>query len=254
VFDQILAVSVVILPTLFAVFIEVTSKKIKERQYWKNAVRAFGVGLSAVTWFQMSRAGRTANIDRQNAIVETSERVSAKVSESVSKSVTHAVSEQYTQTINSLQTQIGTLQSQLTTQGKKVDVIQESDIVTGKKPVKVEITNGSPPGNPTGQPAVRVSRVFVTPRPEYGKLAIEFILTTDRVMNGGKASFHCKNKINNGTAQIAGASTQMGAGGLDDQNTFKAWIETPNWTPAYPLVVTLYADEDIGKCVIKLLE
>ena|ERR1700741_453719 len=71
------------LPTLFAVGIEVVSKKIKEHPYWRFGVLVFGVGLSVLTWFHMSRATRQANSDREKAIIETSERVSAKVSESV---------------------------------------------------------------------------------------------------------------------------------------------------------------------------
>jgi arginine exporter protein ArgO len=75
--DQILAVAVVLLPTLFAVGIEGVSKEIKQHPYWRRIVFTFGIGLSVLTWFQMSRANKTATIDRQNAIVETSKRVSA---------------------------------------------------------------------------------------------------------------------------------------------------------------------------------
>src|SRR5216684_158795 len=139
--DQILAVAVVLLPTLFAVGIEVVSKEIKAHPYWRIAVLAFGLGLSALTWFQMSQATKAANTERAKAIVETSEKVSAQVSESVSKSVTKALSDQYTGTINSLQGQIGTLQAQLATQGKNVDAIKSSNIVTGKAPIKVELAN-----------------------------------------------------------------------------------------------------------------
>jgi hypothetical protein len=251
--DQVLSLMVVILPTLFAIGIEVVPEKIKKHLYWPIGVVAFGVGLSVLTGFQMFRANKIAAADRQSAIVETSQRVSESVSESVSRSVTKSVSEQYTQTINGLQLQIGTLEAQLTAQGRKVDVIRGSNIVTGKEPIKVEVTN-QPPGAPAG-PAVRVSRMFVTPRPQYGKMAMQFILTTDRVMNGGKALLHCQNKINNGTAQISGASITAGGGGMQDQNTFKAWIDAPNWAPSSPLVITLYFDEpDLGKCDITLLE
>lgn len=54
--NQMLAVLVVILPTLFAVVLEAVSKEIKERPYWRIGVLAFGVGLSALTWLQIARA------------------------------------------------------------------------------------------------------------------------------------------------------------------------------------------------------
>ncbi len=42
--DQILAVAVVLLPTLFAVGVEVVSKEIKDHPYWRIVVLTFGVG------------------------------------------------------------------------------------------------------------------------------------------------------------------------------------------------------------------
>lgn len=86
--DQILAWAVVILPTIFALGIEVVSKEIREHPYWRIGVIVFGIGLSSLTWFQMSQATKVANREQERAI----ERVSAKVSESVSKSVSESVS------------------------------------------------------------------------------------------------------------------------------------------------------------------
>jgi hypothetical protein len=255
--DQLLAVAVVLLPTLFALAVEIVSKEIKEHPYWRAAVLAFGIGLSALTWFQLSRATKEAAVDREAAIQETSRKVSGDVSEAVSKSVSKSVADQYTQTINTLQTQIGTLQGQLEKQGQSVEAIKSSNFVSGKSPVKVEVTNqpsvGTAP-SPNAGPNIRVSRMFVDAKKEYGKMAIQFILTTDRVMNGGRARFHCDNKINNGIAQISGASAMMGASGRDDDHTFTAEIEAPNWSPNFPLVVTLYADADVGKCEISAIE
>src|SRR5216684_61281 len=100
--NQVLAVLVILLPTLFAVVLEVVSKEIKENAYWRVGVLAFGMGLSALTWFQVSRATKAADADRQNAIVETSQRVSAEVS----KSVTQAVTNQYANMVASQKKQI----------------------------------------------------------------------------------------------------------------------------------------------------
>ncbi len=250
--DQLLACIVVILPTLFALGIEAVSKEIKEHPYWRIGVIAFGVGLSALTWFQMSQANEAARADREAAVVDTSKRVSAAVSESVTQSVTKAVSEQYTQTINSLHAEIGSLQVQLAAQDKKVDVIQGSNIVTGKKPIRVEIAN--PGVLPTGEPplSIHASAMPVVPNLQYGKNARQFILTTNKVMNGGRVRITCKNKINQGSATLPGAGAIMsGGGGMMDEKTYVSGIGAPNWSPDFPLAVTLYFDEDdLGPCTI----
>lgn len=102
-----------------------------------------------------------------------------------------------------------------------------------------------------GEPQIRVSRLPLQPTPQYGKLATEFILTTTTVMNGGRVSIHCDNKINKGQAVLAGASVLMGGSSLQDEHTFLTGIDAPNWSPSMPLVVTLFFDEpDLGKCTI----
>ena len=243
---------IVILPFVFGLSIEIISKNVRERPYYRGAVILFGLVLSALTWFQMSRARKASSIERDSAVVETSKRVSAEVSESVSRSVTKSVSEQYTQTVNRLQAQIGSLHAQLAAQGKKVDVIQGSNIVTGKKPVRVEIEN--PSALPTGEPRldIHVSAMPGIPNPQYGKNARQFILTTNKVMNGGRVRIGCQNKINRGSATLSGAGVIMGgAGGMADENTYVSGIDAPNWSPDFPLVITLYFDEgDLGFCKI----
>jgi hypothetical protein len=255
-FDLLLSWAVVILPTAFALVIEVVSKEMKERPYWRVGVIAFGIGLSSLTWFQMSRATKEANADREKAIVETSEKVSSKVSasvsESVSKSVTKAVSDQYTGTINSLQLQIGSLQGQIALQGKNVEAIKSSNLVTGKQPVKIEVANPEA----LSKPNVSVSAMTVASDPRYGKNAMQFILTTDRVMSGGRAVISCKNKINQGVAQVLGTGgiATTGQGGLLSDHEYRADIVLPNWSPDSPFVVTLYFDEDtLGPCSVKPL-
>jgi hypothetical protein len=70
--DQILAVLAVLLPTLFAVVIEVASKEIRAHPYWRIGVLAFGVGLSALTWVQISRndGAHAREIERQHNEME----------------------------------------------------------------------------------------------------------------------------------------------------------------------------------------
>jgi hypothetical protein len=249
--DVILGVAVVLLPTLFAVGIELVSKEIRDNRYWKWGVLAFGVVISALTGTQIYRANKNGAANTQKAIEETSSKVSASVSESVSKTL----SSQYAQTINRLQLQVGLFQSQLSAQGRSVEAIQHSKILSSSEPLKVEVTNQSQGQGTVGSsPTVRISRIYVTPD-KRGKTATQFILTTDRVMNGGKALFQCAGKINSGSAEISGAGVMIGGGAMVDDHTFKAWIESPNWAPSSPLVVTLYYDEDdIGTCQITPLE
>jgi hypothetical protein len=134
-FDRLLAWLVILLPTLFALSIELVSKEIKEHPYWRFGVAIFGIGLSGLTWFQISRADKLATAERQ--------AVTAEVSENVRKTVT----EQYERTVTEQRLENDELKKALAAQGKDVSVIKSSNIVTGKKPVKVEITNPPSPGS-----------------------------------------------------------------------------------------------------------
>ena len=116
--DQILAVSVVLLPTLFAVGIEVVSKEIKEHLNWRIAVLGFGVGLSVLTWFQMSRAANNARKDQEDAIKTTatkvSEQVAPRVAAETSTKVTEALNRDYGKVISDLYKEIGQLEGRIT--------------------------------------------------------------------------------------------------------------------------------------------
>jgi hypothetical protein len=165
--------------------------------------------------------------------------------------LSHERQAKYAMTINQLQLQIGSLQGKLDAQGKSVDEIKGSNIVSGNKPIPVQIMNlaGVPLGS---QPDIHVSRIPATPNPKYGKNAVQFIVSTDRVMNGGKARIACNNKINQGIAMLGNTGTIMtGQGGLLDEHTYQSPIDSPNWAPNAPLVITLYFDEDdLGTCSI----
>jgi hypothetical protein len=133
--DRILMFAVVTGPTLFAVAVEAMSEGVRKHWFWRYGVMIFGLLLSGLTWWQISRAEESASIAQEAAI----ERVTTETSERVTK----VVSEQYQKVVTSLTDQIGALKGQLSEQGKKVDVISNSNIVTGKSPIKVEVTNPS---------------------------------------------------------------------------------------------------------------
>jgi hypothetical protein len=105
-FDQILTVAVVLLPTIFAVVIELVSEDIKKSGFWRVGVLVFGVVLSILTFYQIHRADGIAAKDREDAIEKTSQSVSEKVVPKVaaetSANVTEALNQQYGSVISGL--------------------------------------------------------------------------------------------------------------------------------------------------------
>lgn len=89
--DLILTWAVVILPSIFALAIEVVSKTIKERLVWRIAVIVFGIGLSALTGLQISRADKIATKDRDNAIIATAVETSSRVNSQMKGNVISAL-------------------------------------------------------------------------------------------------------------------------------------------------------------------
>jgi hypothetical protein len=141
--DQTLGWAVIWLPIALSVaFIFVPAKSEDAQQYikWRYWLVAVAVLLGALSWWQQSRAIRASSADREKAITETSKQVSADV--------TKVVTSQYAQMIADQKAQILQLQNQLVAQGRDVRLIKGSNIVTGKSPVKVEVTNQNLPSEP----------------------------------------------------------------------------------------------------------
>lgn len=76
------------------------------------------------------------------------------------------------------------------------------------------------------------------------------ILTTPVVMNGARVQIKCNGKVNTVSAWLSGTSFAIGRAELIDGHTIRVQIDTPNWSPSNPLVVTIYGDEDLGHCGI----
>ena len=166
----------------------------------------------------------------------------------MSADVTKAVTQQYSQMIADQKQENADLKKQLAEQGKKVDVIQKSNIVTGKNPIKVEVTN-PPPGGGEHPPEIHAALHEATPNPQYGQKALEFIVTTNKVMNGARGRVQCsKGKINRGTARVLGTGMTSGGVNTADDHTVIVDFISPNWSPDYPLSITLYYDDDLGTC------
>lgn len=239
---------VIAIPFLVTVGATVLTLKLPhERHYWKfvGAAIVVGLGFSGIAYWQQVRSMGQARVDQDKAIRDTADRVAKKTTDNV----TEALGNQYGSIIKEMTGQNESLRSQLTEQGKKVDKISGSDIVSGKNPLRVEVTN---PQGVSGEPSLSVhtSEMRITPDPSLGHNASQVILTTNKRMNGARMTVVCKDKILRGSfARLAGASTTSGSSALTDDHTMLVDISSPDWSPEYPLIVTLYYEADnMGVC------
>jgi hypothetical protein len=116
VFDIVLAWIVVIAPTLFALGLEVVDERVRKHRFWKYGVLAFGISLSALTFWQQYRAAKSAKADEETAIQHTAETVTRelapKVAADTSSAVTSSLNKEYGMVIGNLYRQIGEMQTQ----------------------------------------------------------------------------------------------------------------------------------------------
>jgi hypothetical protein len=210
---------------------------------WRIGFAIFAVLYSGLVWFWQYRTTSEDEIKRQNAIIQNS------------GDVRKIVKEEDQGVVTSLNTTISTLSDLVSKQQTQINDIHNSSFVTGKKPVQVEIANpkslpqqnASAPADP--QPDINVSSMSVAS--DRSKYATEFILTTNKVMNGGDVIVKCANPFKTGTAQISGAGVQgLSGSGMLDSNTYETGISFPNWSPRQPLTITLYFDDrkGLGQC------
>jgi hypothetical protein len=80
-FDKILAMLAILLPTLFAVTVELVNRKTKERPAWRVGVITFGIAISAITGLQIYRSDR-AHTEEVRQQREESQQVRAELRES----------------------------------------------------------------------------------------------------------------------------------------------------------------------------
>lgn len=157
--DQILSWPVLVVPValgLIVILVPAKHEDEKGHMRWRFVLGISLILYGGLSWWQQSRATKASVKDRESAIQETAQTVAAATSASVTKTVTQL----YSGMISDQKTQIAQLQSQLAEQGKKVDVISNSNIVTGKSPIKVEVTNPSAPVEGDVQPP-RVAHVVL---------------------------------------------------------------------------------------------
>src|SRR5262250_333906 len=85
---DVLALIVVLGPTIFAIAIEAIDEQIRKHRYWKFGVIVFGLTLSGLTALQLKTQRRTSARERESAIKETSDQVTAAVTEKFKQTVT----------------------------------------------------------------------------------------------------------------------------------------------------------------------
>lgn len=123
--DLILGWAVIFFPTALAVvfiFIPARSENESAHMKWRYCLVMFGVIFSLLAWLQQSRALKASTDDRESAIQETSARVATETADRVTK----AMAAQYEGTISGLNKQIGSLERELSAQGKSVAAIKGS--------------------------------------------------------------------------------------------------------------------------------
>lgn len=170
--NHILVFVVVMGPTIFAVCVEVMSENVRKHPFWKYGVIFFGIVLSVLTWLQISIQDANARREQQAAI----EEVASKTSERVTK----VVSSQYQSVVTGLTNQIAVLKGQLASQSKDISTIKHSNIVTGSKPVPVDVMNLPPANKPQSGRPTNISWQQQAREPVNGKAAV---LVTVRVDN-----------------------------------------------------------------------
>jgi hypothetical protein len=238
--DSILSWVVLLVPVVLGVIvIAVPARHEDEKGHmrWRYALGVCLILYGAITWWQQSRDRTTAAKERQKAVQETAAETSKQVTATVSDLYSHMISEQ--------KTQIANLESELKAQSRNLDAIKGSDIVTGKKPVRVELTN---PGLSPTPPAPVLSGIRIASQKQVPSddpslpFALEVVVQTDVDIVPVKLAVLCDGPIGKGNAGFEGGGAYtMVTQGLADGNDhiFVTKWETPAWTAQRPIIVRL---------------
>jgi hypothetical protein len=245
--DQFLGWAVIAFPFLLSILFIFIPAKVEDKQRhmkWRWVLVLLGVIFSLLAWWQQSRAIQASTKDKETATRETSKQVTADV--------TKAVTEQYSQMITDQKARITELQNQLSAQAKDLRFIKGSNIVTGKKPVKVEVTNND--GQLTSPVAPILTGIRMAsqkripsddPKLPYG---LEVVIQTDADIEPVAIAVICDGVIGKGSGGFSqGGAYTMTKQGLAEghENVFIAEWKSPAWTPQEPIVVRLFSERPI---------
>ena len=153
--------------------------------------------------------------------------------------------------ISEQKTQIANLEAELKMQGRNLSEIKGSNIVSGKKPIKVEVTNPSATATP---PAPILSGIRIASQKQISSddpsfpFGLEVVIQTDVDIIPVKLAVLCDGPIGKGEGGFEGGGAYtMVIQGLAQGNDhiFIAKWETPAWTPEKPIVVRLFSKSAI---------
>jgi hypothetical protein len=143
-FDSVLSWLVLVVPVvlgLIVILVPAKREDAKRHMRWRYILGASLILYGCITAWQQHRAIKASTKERDDAIKQTSAQVT--------RDVTKIVGDQYSEVVKNLTDQIGDLKGQLAKQSKDVNTIKGSDIVTGKKPINVNVVNPTSAPPPT---------------------------------------------------------------------------------------------------------
>lgn len=196
-------------PTVLAICVEIMSEEVRKHRYWKYGVIVFGVTLSILTWVQISVQESASKHDQQVAI----EHVASETSQKVTK----VVSVEYQSVVTNLTNQIAYLKSQIASESKDLNAIRGSNIVSGKKPVKVEVVNPQRQPMQTATQPVNVSWTQDAGSVN-GKHSVTVTVTVDNYVAIPAFLATCDGPCQTQSASVPGESIFQGLGTSNDPN------------------------------------
>lgn len=239
---------VIAIPFLLAVGATVLTLRLPhEKHYWKFVWGAVGIGLlfSGITYWQQARAASQAIADRNTAINETAKKTARQTTDDVKD----ALGKQYQDMVSSLTQQNTELKSQIVGEGKKVETIAGSPFVSGKSPVRVEVTN---PNTSNAVPsAVRSGVLTISQTNKISTRSdapyeVEVVIQSTVDFPSLKLAFRCDKEIVAAVRTNGGALmiTRDGiAQGHPDTFLFQYESAAPQFGPANPQIFDVWTKE-----------
>jgi hypothetical protein len=240
--DTFLGIASYGLPIILAgvgVYVTIYTPAQQNKRLWTSSLIVFCVITLGAMFLQQHRTAKSASIDRQLAIEETTRKVS------------NSVADQYKGEISGLNTRIKSLQEQLTQQSRSVETIKGSNIITGRTPVKVEVTNALPAGSDQALTwhqghLIVTQQQRISTRKEFPFRA-QIVIQSDVEFKSLRLAVRCKEPI--GDANIASDmvafSVRWGIS-TDGKGWFYSYgsAGTP-LSPERPITVNVYAASPI---------
>ena len=244
--DSVLAWLVLVIPVGLGLVVMLVPEKHEDRKgytRWRYILGASLILYGGLCWWQQSRSTKSAFKDRQEAIQQTSTQVTG--------AVTKAVSDQYQAVVKNLTNQIGVLKGQLASQSKDLSLIKGSNIVTGRKPVKVEVTN--PPIRQPAPSPVNISWEQKSADKINGKAATLIVLRVSNFVGIPAFLATCDRACETSGASVAGASMAQPLHSTNDPTVagFVFMLPRP-LAPGIDVEWTVVSEDDKPVSIVKV--